>query len=538
MSHQGPRGLPPQHPLHGGIGRGATGPPPQPPPPRGAGPPDGLPPFSGAGRGGPPPQMQVPMPMPRRYESSHIVDLNATGKPPLNEAACRKLLTTYRVYSIQKVQPTGKEKSTWAKAVVTQEPLTQEDIAAQLKKLNESPKTISDKKGALFYNQQRQVNKLLDGLKNEEGNTDFDWSLAQLGRRERTSNSGCKKVRETVLITVIVKHAVRDNLNAMLIYQIIEKIKQENAAEIMRPPAMPPQPPQVQPPPNPTNPPAPAPVTKAVHVHGNNDRPPHYQSDSNSDTGSDSDTVSTSASTISSSLGTSVSSRSDERPRRHHPREHRKKYYTHRSKSPEPIFQEFRRSSHSNPHYVGEATPIAASDAIAQAIQQGREEERATVQRYLSQSKRPIIIDEPSRAVIPADRRESGYNTALPRYPLRQYAEVPIWEVPRYTESQHSRSAPRYRDRLYNDRRLNDLYEDDAPPVVTRDVRSVTRDAAYRRRLSDAESYLSRDAIAAGIRYIGPRPQIAQVHSHHSFTNRSPSRCQYGFSYRSDSTHT
>ncbi|KAA8567622.1 hypothetical protein EYC84_008097 [Monilinia fructicola] len=536
MSHQAPSGPPPPPP--GGAVRGGPGPPPH---PSGAnpGPPPGHPahpghPGQGRGRGGPPPQMQmqmqIPMQMPMRprYKSSHIVDLNATDKQQLDEAACKKLLTTYSVHSIRKVIPTGKEKSTWAKAVVTEEPLSQEDIVAQLKKLKESPNTISDKKGELFHNQQGQVNRLLDRLKNEEGDPNFDWSLVQLDRRERS----CNKIRETVLITVIVKRTLKDHLSAMEIYQLIEKNKQERMAELMRP-AMPPQPQQVQPPPNPNS--QPAPIVGIVRTHEKNDgnrgrsrsrsrqRPARYQSDSNSDTESDSDTASTGASTISSSLVTSISSRSDKRPRRYNShnrrgrshsryrqREHQKKYYSHRSESPELIFQEFRRSHPRSP-YVGEIAPIAP-DAIIQAFQQGREEERAAAQHYLSQSHRPMIADEPSRAVIPAGRRELEYNTTLPRCPSRQYAEA-------------------------STRHLDDLYADDDLPVI-RDARSAPRDSAYRRRLSDAESYIARDPIRSRIPFTGLRPQIPRVRHHNSFTPRSPPRYRYASNYSSDSAYT
>ncbi|CAD6443885.1 7ab72536-1713-4090-96d0-0ead2c7b86f8 [Sclerotinia trifoliorum] len=580
------------------MGRGAPGPAPPPPgfqgPPAGfQGPPPGFqgpspgfqgppPGFQGpprvhqghpgqGGRAPPPPQMQMPM-RPRHESSSHIVDLNATEKRPLDDAACRKLLTTYTVHSIRKVVPTGKEKSTWAKAVLTEEPLSQEDIAAQLKKLRNSPQTIADKKAALFPNQQCQVNRLLDRLKSEEPDQHFDWSLVQLDRKERYHN----KVRETVVITVIVKRAVRDQFNAMAIYQLIEKNKQERLAELMRPP-MPPQPqnpppiPPPIPPPNlppnlPSNPndepPAVVGVLRAPGHNGSSrgrsrsrsrsrQMPARYRSDSNSDSESDSDTASTGASTFSSSLATSISSRSDERSRknssrsrrghshsRHRPREHHKKYYPHKSESPEPIFQEFRRSSEPRPPFVGGVAPITAPDAIAQAFQQGREEERAAAQYYLSQSQRPIIIDDPSRAVVPAGTRELEHNTAALRYPPRRHAEVPMVGAPQYVEPQYLRRVPRQREPLYSDRHLDDVYEDDVAHSIIRSVRPVPQEAAYRRRLSDVENYIARDSIPRRIPFTGLRPQILQVRHHHPFAPRSPPRHRYTSSYSSDSAYT
>lgn len=537
------------------MGRGPPGPPP-PPPGVKAGPPQnfqgapghgGPPPLPPGGRAGPPQQMQIPLRP--RYESSQVVDLNATEKRQLDETACRRLLATYLVFSIRKVVPGVKEKSTWAKAVITEEALSQEDIAVQLKKLKESPQTIADKKAALYPNQQGQVNRLLDRLRTEETDPNFDWSLVQLERREKSS----KKVRETVLITVIVKREIKDDVNAMAIYHLIEMGKKERLAELMRPPMPPPQP--QQPPPNPNEqPPHVVGVLRTPSQNGGNrgrsrtrsrsrHRLARYRSDSSSDTGSDSDTASTGASTISSSLATSISSRSDDRSKwynsrarrgrshsRHRPRVHRKKYYTHRSESPEPIFQEIRRNSHPASPYTGEVAPIATPNAIAQAFQRGREDERAVAQHYLSQ--RPIIVDEPSKAVVPAGRRELEYDHAPPRYPSRQYAEVPMVESPRYV-----RHLPRHRDPLYNDRHLDNFYEDDEPPLVIRSVRPLPREAGYRRRLSDAETYIARDPIAARIPFTGLRPQIPQVRHRHPFTPRSPSRHRYASSYSSDSTY-
>ncbi|KAF7909468.1 uncharacterized protein EAF01_003186 [Botrytis porri] len=600
MNHPQP-GVPPPPPF-GAMGRGVPGPHPHPqgggrpgPHPNFQGPPPGHqahPGHSGhpghpaqggpppGGRGQPLPQMQ--MPMRPRYESSHVVDLNASEKRPLDDAAYRKLLTTHTVFSIRKVVPTGKEKSTWAKAVVTEEALSQEDIVAQLKKLKSSPQTITDKKGALFPNQQGQVNKLLDRLKTEESDQHFDWSLVQLDRRERSSN----KVRETVLITVIVKRSPRDEVDATALFTIIDRQKQEKLAHLTRPPmqhqhqsqTQPQSQPQPQPqpqgqgqnqcqpqfrpqnaPPNPNSQPQ-APIG-IPHTSGqkggdrgrsrsrSRQRPTRYQSDSNSESESDSDTFSTGASTISSSLVTSISSHSDGRSKKYssrsrrgrsqskrRPREHHKKYYAHRSESPEPIFQEFRRGSHPESPYVGEAVPLSAPNAIVQAFQQGREEERAAAQYYLSQSHQPIIIDEPSRAVVPAGRRELEYDTIAPRYPARQHAELPMIEAPRYREHQYSRPAPRYRDDQYNERHLDDLYEDDSPPLTIRKVRSVPREANYRRRFSDAESYIDRDSTTTRIPFTGLRPQIPQFR-HHPFIPRSPPRHRYGSSYSSDSAY-
>jgi hypothetical protein len=78
--------------------------------------------------------MQMQMQMPIRQQSSRICDIT----PPqiLNESACLKKLTTYAVFTIQKVpaQDPKKDKATWARAEVNEERLEQVDIVKQVKK--------------------------------------------------------------------------------------------------------------------------------------------------------------------------------------------------------------------------------------------------------------------------------------------------------------------------------------------------------------------------------------------------------------------
>jgi hypothetical protein len=129
-------------------------------------------------------------------------------------------LTTYDVYSIRKVQPVENEKSTWAKANITKEPLTQDDIAVILKKLQASSQSISDKKAALSPFQQTQVNNLLDKLNNEEiDHANFTWSLSQIDRREETINN----VRETDVISVTVRRGRREDVEAGGIYTALDR---------------------------------------------------------------------------------------------------------------------------------------------------------------------------------------------------------------------------------------------------------------------------------------------------------------------------
>jgi hypothetical protein len=548
QGHPGPPPPPPNFRPQGGPPHGPPGMP-------GPGGPGGPPPPPG-GMGGPGPhQMQIPLR--QRVESTFFVDCTETPVSKMDEAAYRRKLTSYEVYSIRKVQPVGKEKSTWAKVSITKEPLTQDDIAVQLKKLQASSQAVSDKKAALYPFQQTQVNKLLDKLNNEETDPNFTWSLSQLDRREKTTN----KVRETVLISVVVKRCVREDVEASGVYAAIERNKHERALAMNRQPLPPMQ--QEGPPPQMINPPIngpgnpnqqgqPPPNGPRGPPGGplpNNGPPPNIRRPSNrrrrrsgfpsdSDSASDigSDTDSSAASTLSSSLATTISSRSDERSRRFNSRgrrrgrsqsrhrEHHKEYYNpRRDASEQPQFGEVPRNSSAQPRYIAEipmspvAAPIMAPPALTpaenftQGFQLGREIERT---KLLAQ--RPLVVDEPGALTI-AGRNERRYSTPG-RYAPRQYDDVPVLDAPRYSERR-----PRYREPAYVERHLDDLYEDD--------LRLPPREDVYRSRLTEAESYMRGEIGRPRIEYTGARPQIR-----HPFTPRNPPR-RYASSYGSSESY-
>jgi len=99
----------------------------------------------------------------------------------LGEDVCRKKLTSYEAFTIRKIVPRDlKEKATWAKAEITKEPLSQEDIIRTVRKLNKSRRTVQDKQSTLMPFQQSQVTRLLDELITGEGDPNFECSIAQL----------------------------------------------------------------------------------------------------------------------------------------------------------------------------------------------------------------------------------------------------------------------------------------------------------------------------------------------------------------------
>lgn len=150
-------------------------------------------------------------------------------------AACLKKLTTYYDFTIEKVpvRDPKKEKATWTRAEVTEERIAQEDIVKRVKKLNESRKTVREKKEALATFQQGQINSLLDDQASQERDPNFEWSLAQLDTKTKPVGSKTweKWQYETISITVYLKRAPRKDLDPIILLKKIER----NEAEPWRP---------------------------------------------------------------------------------------------------------------------------------------------------------------------------------------------------------------------------------------------------------------------------------------------------------------
>jgi len=183
------------------------------------------------------------MPMPIRQQSIRIQDI--TPPKMMDESACLKKLTTYQSYTIRKCPPRDPKKEgvgTWARAEVIEERLTQEDIIKQIKKLSIRKQSVADKKKALAHNMQGQITALVDDLASKERDRAFEWSLVQLDTVKRpVSLKGGRKggLYETVTMTAYMKRSPFKDLNPVVLFQNIEKMK----AESMRPPPPPQAPP-------------------------------------------------------------------------------------------------------------------------------------------------------------------------------------------------------------------------------------------------------------------------------------------------------
>jgi hypothetical protein len=194
--------------------------------------------FRPPGPPGPAPQ-GMPMPILQQINLTKISDI--LPREVLDEGFCKEKLTTYRAYTLRKaaVKDPKKDKPTWGRAEIIEERLAQDEIAKQIKKLNEGRRSLTDKKADLMPHQQGQINKLMDELLTEEFDHNFEWSLAQLDREERGLTKGRK---ETTTITVFFKRAPWKNRNPVILFQNIERNKQvaerarQEAAKSQAPP--------------------------------------------------------------------------------------------------------------------------------------------------------------------------------------------------------------------------------------------------------------------------------------------------------------
>ncbi|KAH6691118.1 hypothetical protein BKA61DRAFT_283800, partial [Leptodontidium sp. MPI-SDFR-AT-0119] len=255
----GPR-LTPQPPPH---------PPPNPPPV-----PRYIPPQApGVPGGGPWGHQPESTPLRRPLQQSvRIQDIS----PPkiMNEEMCLKRLTTYSMYTIYRAS-TGEifdDLSTWARAEVIEEQLSQLDIVTQIDKLHQASLPVLEKKAALSRDQQTQITTLLDDLASREMDQNFCWVLAQLDTKSAVVEGKRKKMTfEDITILVFVRRAPIPNANPIMLYQAIERMK---AARFQAP--RPPQPPAPQglghsqggrrPPPPPPPPPGGPPQQKPVPI--------------------------------------------------------------------------------------------------------------------------------------------------------------------------------------------------------------------------------------------------------------------------------
>jgi hypothetical protein len=450
------------------------GPPPPPPPPgrrEGGGAPafvnlSGGPPPPPNIRPGPPPPPPGFQPQPQQQRpqvnNTRIVDI--TPRKPLDEDACRKRLTNYEAHTIRKIAPRDlKEKATWAKSEITREPLSQEDISKAVKRLNESRRSVKDKKDALMPFQQGQVNRLLDELMTREHDQNFEWSLSQLDSKTFINKKGQK---ETSTITVYVKRAPLKDLNPIGLFNAIERNKQQRMEQLNRPP-----------PPQPAGERLDDPIVR-IEKGGfkdfgkgpklNRPKKKYHDHDRSSISSDYSDSDSESESEYTSDGHTTISTHSDRHPRKYshkgrsqsRRREHRKKYYVdERMLSPEPIHRNSLPYG-AVPRYVPEVqarvipTAVPAFDAVAAAYQAGKidaDAERFGVDRY---PRRSIVEPQAIVSYGRPERVERIYPEPRYEYVDEREEDYLRREDRLRREERRAREAEEYMDRRARDSRL------------------------------------------------------------------------------------
>ncbi|KAH7317759.1 hypothetical protein BKA65DRAFT_107761 [Rhexocercosporidium sp. MPI-PUGE-AT-0058] len=173
--------------------------------------------------------------MRKQVNSIRMVDI--TPAPTVDEATCKKKLTTYQAYTIRKIIPVQiGEKATWARSEVMKEPLSQETIIESLRRLSNNVqmvRSVKEKLVALAPFQHGQVTRLVDELLNDEEDPSYGWTIEQLDRKEAHIGHG---KYETKTITVYAKRAPREGSNVIALYHAWEKSK---AKHVMLPPTMP-----------------------------------------------------------------------------------------------------------------------------------------------------------------------------------------------------------------------------------------------------------------------------------------------------------
>lgn len=386
----------------------------------------------------------------------------------MGESDCLKKLTTYAAYTVRKCPPSDPKKEgrgTWARAEIIEERLAQEDIIKQIKKLNDRGRSVTDKKKSLAHNMQGQITTLVDELASKEPDRAFEWSLVQLDTVQKpVSLRGGRRggLYETVTMTAYFKRTPLKELNPVILYQNIEKMK----ADRMRPPPPPQAAPQGGGLPQGVQQifPVERKPSKNREQGRSKSREKKYHEHDDSSTGDSfsSDTDSHSSYTASDSMGTSISSKS----RGHKRHGHGRGAFRSHSKNREPrrtIYLEPRAHSpvHHYDAYGGSPRPyvpdvprglpavaLPTFDAVAAAYQAGK-----------------------------ADRDAETYGTADLARPVERVIERVI--EPRPVIS-YGRIEPQFAEY----RRSEPLYVD---PTYVDELR---RDDEYKRQGREAEEYI------------------------------------------------
>lgn len=139
-------------------------------------------------------------------------------KKTLDEEACRRELTTYKVFSIHRVSSPDSKRSNWAKSEIVPENVSGHQIIEHLKNV-ENGKLVLCKKLGLNTLLQLQITSLLEALSTDETGPNFEWSLVDLQKHR-------KWWRFTILLVYCMRSPKMD-VNPILLHQNIQRNQQE-----------------------------------------------------------------------------------------------------------------------------------------------------------------------------------------------------------------------------------------------------------------------------------------------------------------------
>lgn len=124
------------------------------------------------------------------------------GSPFLLESEALDALTVYTEYTLRQVEsttdhnPPGPTK-TWSRVSITQESNEKPDILSRIQKFERSGGNIIELKLRLSEQQAKQVDRLMDELKQSERDTRFDWSWVEMSMYTHSGEVSARDVMRT-----------------------------------------------------------------------------------------------------------------------------------------------------------------------------------------------------------------------------------------------------------------------------------------------------------------------------------------------------
>lgn len=175
-----------------------------------------------------------------------VMSTESTQVPDMNGDECKKELTTYKAYYMLPSEPQKprNENETWKKVHIIPEPLLADDIAKEVKRLDESKLSMVTEgliNSTLLPSQQAQITNHLQDMAIGEDDARYEFSPAQLDKKEVVNKEGLKEIEA---IRMFVKRSPAKGVDLVALYQAIETDKANREKRVLSMnPRVPPPPP-------------------------------------------------------------------------------------------------------------------------------------------------------------------------------------------------------------------------------------------------------------------------------------------------------